>query len=225
MRSFWLDEFAKYPPRLRAEAIVPIQNKVGAFLADPLLHRILTNPQQPLRLRSIMDERRILLVNLSRGQIGEDAAQLLGGFLVTAIGLAAYSRASLLECERQTHFLYADEFQNFTTLAVANMISELRKYKVGLVLANQYLSQLEPAIRDAVLGNAGTLISFRVGGKDAPFIAREFAPEFSTTDLIGLHNYHIYLRLMIDGTPSRPFSAVTLRPDDLALLQTRENRH
>ena len=214
VRSFWEDEYAKYPPRLRAEAIVPIQNKVGAFLADPLLQRILTKPKHPLRLRRIMDERKILLVNLARGQIGEDAAQLIGGFMVTAIGLAAFSRAAIPEHDRQPHFLFVDEFQNFTTLALANMISELRKYQVGLVLANQYLSQLEPEIRDAVLGNAGTLISFRLGGHDAPYIAREFAPDFGAADLINLHNFHIYLRLMIDGAPSRPFSATTITPGE-----------
>lgn len=214
VRSFWQDEFAKYPPRLRAEAIVPIQNKVGAFLADPLLHRVLTAPQQPLRLRQVMDERKILLVNLSRGKIGEDAAHLVGGLLVTAIGLAAYSRAGLPESDRKQHFVYVDEFQNFTTLAMANMISELRKYRVGLVLANQYLSQLVPEVRDAVLGNAGTLITFRLGGKDAPIVARELAPQFSAMDIVGLPNFHIYLRLMIDGTPSRPFSATTITPSE-----------
>ncbi|MEM6819886.1 MAG: type IV secretion system DNA-binding domain-containing protein [Pseudomonadota bacterium] len=220
VKAFWTDEYAKYPPRLRSEAIVPIQNKVGAFLADPVMNRVLTSPDQPLRLRQIMDERKILLINLARGRIGEDAAHLIGGFMVTALGLAAYSRSSLPETDRNPHFLYVDEFQNFTTLSIANMISELRKYKVGLVLANQYLRQLEPQIRDAVLGNAGSLISFRLGGKDAPYLAREFEPAFSATDIISLDNFHIYLRLMIDGTPSRPFSATTITPSEAERLRS-----
>lgn len=215
VQSFWLNEFEKYSYRLRAEAIVPIQNKVGAFLADPILFRILTAPAKPISLRSVMDEGKILLVNLAKGRIGEDASGLLGGLLVTTIGLAAYSRADTPEADRREHYLYVDEFQNFTTLAVANMASELRKYRVGLILANQYLAQLEPEVRDAVIGNAGTLISFRLGGRDAPFVARELAPVFQSADLISLPNYQIDLRLMIDGEPSKPFSAVTLTIDDL----------
>ena len=221
VRSFWQDEFAKYPPRLRAEAIVPIQNKVGAYLANPVMNRVLTTPKKPLRLRRIIDERKILIINLARGQIGEDAANLIGGFMVTALGLAAYSRAALPESDRVPHFMFVDEFQNFTTVAIANMISELRKYRVGLVLANQFLSQLVPEVRDAVLGNAGTLIAFRLGGNDASYVSREFAPAFSATDLINLDNYHIYLRLMIDGTPSRPFSATTLTSTEAARIRKK----
>lgn len=211
VRAFWLKEFEHYSYRLRAEAIVPIQNKVGAFLADPMLNRILTHPEKDIRIRRIMDNRGILLVNLARGRIGEDAAMILGGLLVTMIGLAAFSRADMPEEDRRPFYLYLDEFQNFTTLSIATMTAELRKYGVGLILAHQYLSQLAPEVRDAVLGNAGTLISFRLGAVDALFVAREFAPTFDTTDLLTLPNFHIYLKLMIDGAPSQPFSARSIR--------------
>ncbi len=214
VKNYWQEEYANYSYRLRAEAIVPIQNKVGAFLADPVLRRVLTNPEQPLALRKIMDEEKILLVNLAKGRFGEDSASLLGGLLVTTIGLAAFSRADTPERSRKDHFLYVDEFQNFTTLSIANMVSELRKYRVGLVLANQYLAQLEPDIRYAILGNAGTFISFRVSAKDAAYIARELAPRFLPEDLVHLPNYQIYLKLLIDGAPSLPFSANTLMPEE-----------
>jgi hypothetical protein len=212
VRLFWQREYEGYNPRYRAEAIAPIQNKVGAFLADPLLRRILMTPEKPLRLRALMDQGKILLVNLSRGQLGSDTGALLGGLLVTSIGLAAFSRANIAENSRRPFFLYIDEFQNFTTLSIATMASELRKYRVGLVLAHQYLDQLELDVRHAVIGNAGTLISFRLGAHDASFIAKELAPKFEPLDLMNLANYDIYLKLMIDGTPSQPFSATTILP-------------
>jgi hypothetical protein len=152
------------------------------------------------------------LVNLAKGQIGEDSSSLLGGLLVTTIGLAAFSRADLPPEKRRDFFVYVDEFQSFTTLAVANMLSELRKYRVSFAVAHQYLHQLAPNIRHAVLGNAGTIISFRIGAEDAPFMTREFLDRIGEVDLMQLPNYRVYLRLMIDGTPSRPFSAVTLQP-------------
>lgn len=218
VKDFWLDEYAKYSPRLRSEAILPIQNKVGAFLANPILYRILTEPKKSISLRKIMDEKKILLINLAKGQIGEDSAGLLGGLIITTIALAAFSRAELPEEERHDFYVYVDEFQNFTTLSVANMIAELRKYRIGLILANQYLHQLEPDIRYAVLGNAGTLISFRLGAKDAAFMAKEFQPDFNDLDLLTLPNHHIYLKLMIDGAPSKPFSAVTLTPEEVTIV-------
>ena len=210
VRAFWLREYPKYTFRYEAEAVAPIQNKVGAFLADPRLRKFLVAPEQPLRLRQIMDEGKILVVNLAKGRIGTDSSSLLGGLLVTAISLAAFSRAELpLESRRPFH-AYIDEFQTFTTLSIANMTAELRKYAIGLVLAHQYLHQLSPDVRHAVLGNAGTLISFRVGAEDAEFLAREFQPVFDVGDLIRLPNYHMYLRLMIDGEPCNPFSARSL---------------
>ena len=141
---------------------------------------------------------------------------MLGALLVTTIGLAGFSRADLNPAARRPHWVYMDEFQNFTTLSLANMLSELRKYNLGLTMANQYLNQLQPDVRDAVIGNAGTLIAFRLGGRDAPIIAREFLPTFSTEDLVNLPNYHIYLKLMIDGAPSKPFSAITIPSDEVS---------
>lgn len=207
VREFWLTEFENYPARLRAEAVMPIQNKLGALLSDPMLFRTLVAPMVDLRFRSLMDNGQILLVNLSKGRIGEDSAHILGGLIVSTIGLAAFTRADIATNERRPFFLYLDEFQNFTTLAFVNMMSELRKYGVGLTLAHQHLHQLEPDILHAVLGNAGTLISFRVGAEDATYLAREFQPTFGVEDLVNLPNRDFYLKLMIDGTPSRPFSA------------------
>lgn len=215
VRSFWLEEFTAYNPRYRQEMIAPIQNKVGAFLADPKLKRIFTAAPVNLQFRSIMDEGKILVVNLAKGRLGEDSASLFGALLVTTLGLAAMSRGDIPESERRDFFIYIDEFQSFTTLSIANMVSELRKYRIGLVLAHQHFYQLEPDVRHAVLANAGTLIAFRVGPEDAPLIAREFAPVFNVTDLISLPNHNIYLKLMIDGAPSQPFSATTLHPHDL----------
>jgi hypothetical protein len=212
VRVFWQKEFEKYSFRYRADAIAPIQNKIGAFLADPTLRRILTEPKEMLRFRRLMDESKVVVVNLARGKVGDDSAALLGSLLVTTIGLAAFSRADIPEAKRLPFFLYMDEFQTFTTLSVAGMISELRKYKVGLILANQHLHQLEPDIRYAVLGNAGTLVSFRTGPDDAIILAREFAPRFEMLDLMNLANHNIYLKLMIDGAPSQPFSATTIAP-------------
>src|SRR3984893_6612865 len=159
-----------------------------------------------------MDDGKVLLVNLAKGRIGEDSSSLLGGLLVTTIGLAAYSRADQPFQERRDFFVYIDEFQSFTTLALANMLSELRKYRVAFTVAHQYLHQLEPDVRHAVLGNAGTIISFRVGAEDAPYIVQEFHERFEHIDLLQLPNFHIYLKLMIDGTPSKSLSAVTLAP-------------
>jgi type IV secretory pathway TraG/TraD family ATPase VirD4 len=216
VRDFWLLEFPKYSrefpkySRFAAEAVAPIQSKVSAFLSDPTLCRVLTAPKQPIHIRKLMDEGKILLVNLAKGKLGEDSASLLGGLLVTTIGLAAFSRANIPEHDRRAHWLYVDEFQSFTTLSLANMLSELRKYKVGMTLAHQYLHQLDPDIRHAVLGNAATLIAFRLGAQDAAAIAQEFDPVFSGTDVLTLPNYHIYLKLLIDGEPSKPFSATTL---------------
>ncbi|MCI0526401.1 MAG: type IV secretory system conjugative DNA transfer family protein, partial [Nitrospira sp.] len=210
VRNFWLREYENYPARFRIEAIAPIQNKVGAFLADPHLYRILTQPKSTFDLRKVMDEGRILLVNLAKGKIGGDTAYLLGALLVTGIGLAAFSRAEMREKERRDFFLYLDEFQNFTTLSLASMLSELRKYNTSLVLSHQFLSQLDPQILDSILGNVGTMIAFRLGLNDAEVIEKEFYPVFSAKDLVRLPNYHIYLKLMVDGVVSEPFSAETL---------------
>lgn len=210
VKRFWLHEYERYSFQKKADGAGPILNKVGAFLSDPTISKILTNPEEDLHLRKIMDNAKVLLVNLAKGQIGEDAAGLLGGLLVTTLGLASFSRQDIPETERRDFILYLDEFQNFTTRSMTNMTSELRKYHVGLVLAHQYLFQLDQDVREAVLGNAGTIISFRLGASDANYLAQEFQPVFSQLDFINLPNHDILLRLMIDGTPSKPFSATTL---------------
>ena len=210
VHRFWKYEFENYHFRMRSDAVAPIQNKLGALLSDPMLHRVLVAPAHDLHFRSMMDEGRVLLVNLSKGEIGEDSALVLGSLIVSTIGLAAFTRADMPASERRPFFLFVDEFQNFTTLAFANMMSELRKYGVGLTLAHQHLHQLEPDIRHAVLGNAATLIAFRIGPEDATVLAKEFQPKFEVQDLMNLANRDMYLKLMIDGTPSQPFSARTL---------------
>jgi hypothetical protein len=220
VKRFWKNEFNEYPARLRAEACAPIQNKLGALLSDPTLYRVLVEPEIDLRFRSMMDEGKVLLVNLAKGRLGEDSSTLLGGLIVSTLGLAAFSRAENTTESRRPFFIYIDEFQTFTTLMLANMMSELRKYGIGLTLAHQYFHQLDPDIRHAVLGNAGTLISFRVGPEDASLLAKEFQPKFGVEDLLNLPNHAIYLRLMIDGAPSSPFSAATLGLLPKNLLQS-----
>jgi type IV secretory pathway TraG/TraD family ATPase VirD4 len=210
VRDFWLREYENYPLRLRAEAIAPIQNKVGAFLTNPLLNRILTQRKSAFDLRQVMDEGKILLVNLAKGKIGADASALVGALLVTKIGLAGLSRADTPEESRRDFYLYLDEFQNFATLSLANMLSELRKYRAQMILSHQHQAQLDPQVREAILGNIGTIIAFRLGLTDAETLAGEFYPFFSARDLINLPNYHVYLKLMIDGVVSQPFSAETL---------------
>lgn len=212
VRAFWLKEFRGWSARYRSEAIGPVQNKVGAFLSNPVLHGILTQKESAFDPRRLMDEGKILLVNLSKGRIGEDSAALLGSLLVSRLGLAALGRADARDPERRPFFLYLDEFQSFTTLALANMLSELRKYRVGLVLAHQYAGQLEDEVREAILGNAGTVVSFRVGPEDAEVLEREFAPEVTERDLVRLPNYEIYLRLMVEGRSSEIFSASAILP-------------
>ena len=183
VRAFWLGEYEHYPPSKRAEVISPVQNKIGAFLADPRMYQVLTAPGVPVNLREVMDRRQILLVNLAKGQLGEGPASLLGALLVASLGLAGLSRSDMPQEERADFYVYLDEFQTFATLSLAGMLAELRKYRVNLILANQYLGQLDPAIRDAVIGNVGTLIVFRVGAQDAPLLARELAPKFTAPDL------------------------------------------
>jgi hypothetical protein len=170
----------------------------------------LNNPKEPLKLRSIIDTNKILLVNLAKGKIGEDTASLLGSLLVQRFWLASLSRVDTKEAKRKDFQLYLDEFHSFTSNSLSQMLSELRKYRLNLTLAHQYLTQIDPAMKDAILGNVGTIIVFRIGANDAELLAPEFHPEFSVTDFTNLPNYHIYLKLMIDGKISKPFSAVTL---------------
>ena len=210
VRDFWENEYAKYSQPFRAVVIAPLQNKVGALLTDPTVQSILTKQGQQLDLRQIMDSRKILIVNLDKGRIGEGPAAVLGSLLVSHIALAGISRSEQPEKDRLDFFVYLDEFHTFATQSLATMLSELRKYRVGMVLAHQHLGQLDPVIRDAVFGNAGTMICFRVGADDAQYLAREFAPIFSFADLTNLPRYSMYLRLLIDGEQSKPFSAATI---------------
>ncbi|HMM81525.1 MAG TPA: type IV secretion system DNA-binding domain-containing protein [Pyrinomonadaceae bacterium] len=212
VRNFWLTEFNKYNDRLKVEAVAPIQNKVGAFLSHPLLNEILTHPERRLSLRMVMDEQKILLVNLAKGSIGEDTANMLGSLLISRFDLAALSRADTDEERRKDYYLYLDEFHNFTTESLAPMLSELRKYRLSLVIANQFLSQISPSVKDAILGNVGTIIVFRIGAADAEALYWEFQPELKSSDFTSLPNHWIYLRMMIDGQVSRPFNAITLPP-------------
>ncbi len=210
VRAFWKDEYERYSPAFRAVVAAPLQNKIGAFLTDPLLARILRGERSSFDLREIMDEGKILVVNLAKGKIGEGPAALLGSLLVSSLSLAAFGRSEIAQDKRRDFLVYLDEFHTFATLSLTTMLSELRKYHVGLILAHQYFSQLEIEIRDAVLGNAGTLISFRAGALDVSLLAREFSPVFDSDDLLSLPNFHVYLKLMIDGQVSKPFSAMTI---------------
>jgi DNA helicase HerA-like ATPase len=211
VREFWLKEYNGYSPAFRAVVTAPLQNKLGALLTDPRMNAIIAADRNSFDLNTIMDDGKILLVNLSRGQIGEGPAMMLGALLAARIGLSGLARADRPERERQPFFLYLDEFQMFATLSLATMLSELRKYNVSLILAHQYLSQLDGEVQDAILGNVGTLICFRISADDAAHFAREMEPEFEAVDFIGQKNHHIYLRLMIDGQVSQPFSATTLK--------------
>jgi len=216
VKSFWINEFAKYPDKFREEAVAPIQNKVGQFISSPLIRNIIGQTKSSIDFREIMDGQKILIVNLSKGRIGEDASRLLGALCITKLQLAAMSRVSIPEEERKDFYLYVDEFQNFATESFANILSEARKYRLCLILAHQYIDQLvqgeNTVVKDAVFGNVGTMITFRVGAADAEFLEPEYEPEFEKNDLINLGFANTYIKLMIDGMSSRPFSANTLAP-------------
>jgi len=210
VKDFWLWEFERYSAWLRSEAISPILNKIGQFLANTPIRNIVGQRENTFDLRKVMDEGKILIVNLSKGEIGEDDCALLGAMIVTKIQLAALSRADLKEKKRRPFYLYVDEIHNFLTQSFADILSEARKYGLNLILAHQYIEQLDKKIRAAIFGNVGTIISFKVGTEDAKYLAREFYPVFNETDLIILPNYRIYLKLMVNGVASRAFSAITL---------------
>lgn len=208
--DFWIREYEHYSERFRTEAIAPIQNKVGAFMSNPILNRIFTQPRSAFDLRQVLDSGKILLVNLAKGRIGEDAAALMGAVLVAKLNLAALSRANLPESKRDDFYCYLDEFPMFATEHLAGMLSELRKYRLCLILAHQFLSQLDEPVRDGIIGNSGTLIVFRLGAIDAEIFEKEFYPSVTAEDLTNLPNYNIFLKLMIDGKISHPFSAEVL---------------
>lgn len=215
VRFFWEEDFEKYPARFKKEVTSPIQNKIGQLLTNSCIRNIVGQAESTLDLRFLMDNQRILFVNLAKGVIGEDKANLLGSVLVTKLYLAALERQTVPEDKRRDFYLYIDEFQNFSTEAFPSMLSESRKYRLNLILAHQYLRQLPESVRHAVFGNVGTLSAFRVGGLDAEELAKEFQPDFERDDLTHIENYRFCTRLMIDGKRSKPFSAETLPPPRL----------
>jgi len=214
VKSFWVNEYEEWEPRYRNEAIAPVQNKVGQFLNVSFVRNIVGQAKNTIDIEDIMNNQKILLVNVSKGRIGEDNAAILGAMIITKIQLSAMERVRISEDERKDFYMYVDEFQNFATDSFVNILSEARKYRLDLIIAHQYIGQLvtdtSTAVRDAVFGNVGTMLSFRVGATDAEALELEFTPEFLQTDLIRLDNRNIYIKLMIDGITSRPFSARTI---------------
>jgi len=209
--NFWKIEFASWNDKFQAEAIAPVLNKVGAFTANPVIRNIIGQPKSTFNIRQIMDEGKILIVNLSKGLIGEDNAAILGSFLVTKIQLAAMSRSDIPNIEdRRPFYLYVDEFQNFATDSFATILSEARKYALNLTVANQYIGQMTETVRDAVFGNVGTMISFRVSADDAPILSKQFEPQFEPNDLLQMHNRHFIINMVIRGEKAPAFSATTL---------------
>ncbi|MBI4094402.1 MAG: type IV secretion system DNA-binding domain-containing protein [Candidatus Liptonbacteria bacterium] len=216
VRAFWINEYESWRDQFRNEAIAPIQNKVGQFLSTALIRNVVGQPRSTIDLFDIMNSGKILLVNVSKGRIGEDNSALLGAMLITKIQLTAMERVRIPEDERRDFYLYVDEFQNFATDSFAGILSEARKYRLNLIIAHQYIGQLvtdvSTRVRDAVFGNVGTMLVFRVGSTDAEYLENEFAPELTIQDMVNLPNYCVYLKLMVDGVTSRPFSAATLPP-------------
>lgn len=210
VKSFWVNEFERMEPRMRSEAISPILNKVGQFLASPIIRNIVGQPKSSINLRFAMDNKKIVIVNLSKGKIGEDNSSLLGAMIITKFQLDAMSRATQQEKDRTDFYLYVDEFQNFATESFATILSEARKYRLNLTMANQYIAQMPEEVRDAVFGNVGTLVSFQVGFDDSEVITGQFGgDETMVTDLVALPVGNTYMRLLIDGMPTPVFSMTT----------------
>jgi len=212
VKTFWTDEFAGYTDRFAADATPAIQNKIGQFVSNPVIRNIIAQPKSSFDFRKIMDDKKIVIVNLSKGQIGESNANILGSMLVTKIYLAALSRAdvSQVELTKLPHFnLFVDEFQSFANKSFADILSEARKYKLNLHIAHQYVEQMPEEVQAAVFGNVGTMVTFRIGGSDAEIFEKEFAPQFTAEDMVNLGKFQMYLKLMVDGVSSAPFSAQT----------------
>lgn len=216
VKSFWVNEFAKYSQKFETEATAAIQNKVGQFITNPLVRNILGQRHSTINMRKIMDDGKIFIANLSKGKIGEDNSALLGAMIINKLQQAAMSRIDVPERQRRDFYLYVDEFQNFATDSFSNILSEARKYRLCLTVAHQYIRQLvhdaNTKVRDAIFGNVGTLVAFRVGAEDAEFLEKEFQPDFMLDDFVNLPKYNFYIKLMIDGIASRPFSASTIPP-------------
>jgi protein-arginine kinase activator protein McsA len=212
VKTFWVAEFSSWSEKYATEAIAPIQNKVGQFLSASVIRNIVAQVKSTIDARGIMDNRKIFIVNLSKGRIGEDNMRLLGGMIITKLQLAAMERVDIPEHERKDFFMYIDEFQNFATPSFADILSEARKYRLSLIVAHQFIEQLDETVRYAIFGNIGTIIIFRVGAPDALFMEKEFFPTFEPEDLVAIQKWHIYLKLMVDGVATDPFSAATLPP-------------
>ena len=215
LRQFWKHEFGQWNEKQVNESIAPVLNKVGAFTANPIIRNIIGQPKSSFDIRKIMDEGKILVVNLSKGLIGEDNAAILGAFIVTKVQLAAMSRSDIPNvADRRPFYLYVDEFQNFATDSFAVILSEARKYGLNLTVANQYVAQMTESVRDAVFGNVGTTISFRVSADDAPILVKQFEPTFEVSDLLQLNNRHFVISMIINGEKVPAFSATTLSIPD-----------
>ncbi len=215
VKAFWVKEFANYTERMAAEAVPAIQNKVGQFTANPLIRNMIGQPVSSFDFRKAMDESKIIIINLSKGRIGDENMKLLGGLLVTKIYLAAMSRADVPDrvIKMLPHFyLFVDEFQNFANASFADILSESRKYKLNLTIAHQYIEQMDENVSAAVFGNVGTMMVFRVGATDAEALEKEFSPQFTMEDLVNLGQFQMYLKLMINGLTSAPFSATSMGP-------------
>ena len=211
VRNFWQKEWNGYSSRQKQDSFAPIANKLGAFLSNDIVADFVSKDRKQLSLRNVMDNGKAVVVNLAKGRIGSDASNLLGGFLLTLVALAAYSRENVSEDNRRAFFCYLDEFQNITPQSLVEGLSELRKYKIGFILAHQYVEQLSKELKDSVLGNAGTIISFRLGASDARTLAPELKPVFDPLDLVRLPNYQYCIKLAIDGKPCRGFTGYSAK--------------
>ncbi len=211
VRHFWTVEYGKLRYQFSPDGVTSIANKLGAFMAHPVVRKAMCEPEQMLSFRTIMDERQMLVVNLAKGGLGSDISNVLGGLIVSGIATAAFNRQDQPEELRRPFYLYVDEFHSLTTSAFADMLPELRKYGVSLMLTTQHLSQLESEVREAIFGNVGTLISFRIGEADARVLSRQFGEEIPRPrDLVNLANHEVFIKLMVDGRQTKPFSARTL---------------
>lgn len=229
VKSFWLDEFGKWKPQDQTAFVASLQNKLGAFLTNPKLQRVFGQPDSKLDLRKVMDHRQILIVNLSKGRLGENASDLLGTLLVTSLQIAAMTRADVTEAERPDFGIVIDEFQNYATESVATFLSEARKYRANLTISHQYTSQLPPNILDAVIGNVGSMIAFQLGADDSELFVRQFGGHVTADNLMNTPKYHAYCRLLTNGMPSRCFSMKTIAPtrrqsDRSAIVLRRSQR-
>ena len=210
LKNFWVNEFNKLSPQMRSESISPILNKVGQFLSSQTIRNIVGHPVSTIDLEQMMNEGKIILVNLSQGKLGEDSSALLGAMIITKMQLAAMNRVYLAEAERRDFYLYVDEFQNFATQSFIKILSEARKYRLDLTLANQYVGQIDEDVQKAIFGNAGSLISFSIGASDSRVLVREFGDKYEEGELVGLGNYQTVMKLSIDNQTTSSFSATTL---------------